>query len=305
MPLLTVGLPVYNAMPYLPEAVESILHQDYTDFILVIVNDGSTDESRACLESLTDSRIRLYHQDNRGLGDTLNRILGLCNTKYLARMDADDTVAHDRLRKQIAFLETHPEVALLGTQIMFRVGDKLFCGARVPEDHEGIVRMLSKGAAGVSHASCVLRTETAKGISGYRLRREGEDIDFLLRMCEVAEVANLPEALYYIRLSPGSLTWTRRDEINRGYAYGLSCARCRRMHLSEPSLEEFCYKWEHRSTILRAGGFVKGWADNQYRKALLEEGTGHSARSWVRKSIAGLCNPKKGYSYLRRLLRYG
>lgn len=305
MTLLTVGLPVYNAMPYLPEAVDSILRQDYSHFILLIINDGSSDASPAYLESLTDSRIRLYHQPNQGLGYTLNRILELCATRYLARMDADDTMPPHRLGKQVTFLEGHPAVGLLGTQIMFRVGRKFFRGAGVPEHHQGILKMFLHGAPGVSHASCVMRTQTAKRIGGYRLRREGEDLDFCLRMCEVAAVANLSETLYHIRLSPGSLAITRRDEISRGYAYGLTCARNRRAHLAEPSFDEFCIKWEERSIIDRARDFLKGWGDYQYRKALFEEGTGHSARSWGRKALAGLCNPKKGFRYLCRLVRYG
>ena len=82
MTRLTVGMPVYNAMPYLPEAVESILGQTLRDFRFLIVNDGSTDSSKEYLDSIDDPRVTVIHQENRGLGATLNRTLELCETEY-------------------------------------------------------------------------------------------------------------------------------------------------------------------------------------------------------------------------------
>lgn len=76
MKVLTATLPVYNAMPYLPAAVESILEQTYSDFELIIIDDGSTDSSYEYLKTLDDERIQLIRQKNNGLGYTLNR---LCN----------------------------------------------------------------------------------------------------------------------------------------------------------------------------------------------------------------------------------
>ena len=90
MTQVTVGLNVYNAMPYLPEAVDSLLNQTLQDFQLIIVNDGSTDGSSDYLESLTDPRIQLIHQENGGCNVASNVVIKLCNTPYLARMDADD-----------------------------------------------------------------------------------------------------------------------------------------------------------------------------------------------------------------------
>ena len=82
---ITVGIPVYNGMPYLPESVESILRQDYNDFEILIINDGSTDDSVDYLHSLRDPRLRILHQENRGLTATLNRMLSEATTPWLAR----------------------------------------------------------------------------------------------------------------------------------------------------------------------------------------------------------------------------
>src|SRR5579872_5321061 len=80
MPLLTVGIPVYNALPYLRESVESILNQTYENFELLIIDDGSTDDSLEYLKSIRDRRLRLIHQENRGLTATLNRMLAEANS---------------------------------------------------------------------------------------------------------------------------------------------------------------------------------------------------------------------------------
>ena len=97
-------MPVHNAMPYLKEAVQSILAQTFPSFKFLIINDGSTDGSAAFLESLRDSRIQLIHQPNRGLGFTLNKGLEYCKTEFIARMDADDVSLPNRLAEQLTFL---------------------------------------------------------------------------------------------------------------------------------------------------------------------------------------------------------
>src|SRR5262249_28306156 len=116
---LTVTLPVYNAMPYLPAAVDSILGQTYGDFEFRIIDDDSTDGSTEYLHSLRDPRIKLTVHQNRGLGTTLNELFRNSCTKYVARMDADDVCDPHRLEKQMRFLRDRPDVVMLGTGIDF------------------------------------------------------------------------------------------------------------------------------------------------------------------------------------------
>src|ERR1700692_3965269 len=89
MTLLTLGLPVYNAMPFLPQTLDSLLRQSYEDFELLVIDDASTDGSLGYLKSIKDSRLRLISQENRGLTATLNRMLAEANTPWLVRHDAD------------------------------------------------------------------------------------------------------------------------------------------------------------------------------------------------------------------------
>lgn len=117
-PRLSVILPVYNAGLYLQEAVASVLNQTYSDFELLCIDDGSTDNSLSILESFSDARLKIVrHPENKGLIQTLNHGIALASGKYIARMDADDICRKDRFEKQITFLETNPETGVLFSRI--------------------------------------------------------------------------------------------------------------------------------------------------------------------------------------------
>ena len=104
-PQVSVLLPVYNAQDYLRESIDSILNQSFTDFELIIINDGSTDHSKEIIDSYTDPRITLIDQDNAGLPVSLNRAIAIAKGQYLARQDADDVSLPNRLAEQVGFME--------------------------------------------------------------------------------------------------------------------------------------------------------------------------------------------------------
>ena len=104
-PQVSVLLPVYNAQDYLRESIDSILNQSFTDFELIIINDGSKDGSKDIIDSYTDPRIKLIDQDNAGLPVSLNRAIAIAKGKYLARQDADDVSLPKRLEEQVRFMD--------------------------------------------------------------------------------------------------------------------------------------------------------------------------------------------------------
>lgn len=108
-PALSVVMPVYNAARWLRECLERILSQDFTDFELIVADDGSTDESRAIVRSFADARIRLLELPHDYIG-TLNRMLAEVRGRYICRMDADDLMMPGRLRCQFEYMEAHPKV---------------------------------------------------------------------------------------------------------------------------------------------------------------------------------------------------
>src|ERR1700722_2036753 len=118
-PRLSVLMPVFNGGRFLAAAVESILKQSLRDFELIAIDDGSTDQSASLLSQLagSDDRIRVIRQANAGIVTALNRALELARGEYIARMDADDAALPSRLARQAAFLDGHPDVAVVGSAI--------------------------------------------------------------------------------------------------------------------------------------------------------------------------------------------
>ena len=116
MPRVSVVMPAYNAEKYIGEAIDSILNQTFTDFEFIIIDDGSSDRTADIVKSYSDPRIRLLaNERNSGIVASLNRGIQKATGKYIARMDADDYSRLDRIKKQVDFLDNHPEVIALGT----------------------------------------------------------------------------------------------------------------------------------------------------------------------------------------------
>ena len=123
-PKISVILPVYNGQHYLTEAIDSVLIQSSSDFELIIIDDGSTDDSAAIIKKLDDPRIRFFQQANKGLSATLNRAIPLAKGEYIARQDADDVSFPLRFQKQIAYLDSHLDVGMVGTAAEIWIGNK-------------------------------------------------------------------------------------------------------------------------------------------------------------------------------------
>jgi len=114
-PVISVLLPIYNGAPYLVEAIDSVLNQTWKDFELIVINDGSTDDSAAIVHGYDDPRIRYYEHENIGLAATLNRGIDLAVGEFIARQDQDDISKPERFARQIVYLTAHPECVLIGT----------------------------------------------------------------------------------------------------------------------------------------------------------------------------------------------
>ena len=113
---VSIGLPFYNDEKTLRYTIQSILLQSYTDWELILLDDGSTDGSLAIAKSIKDKRVRVVSDnENKGLAVRLNEIANLANGQYLARMDADDLMHPDRIKEQVLFLEENPEIDVVGT----------------------------------------------------------------------------------------------------------------------------------------------------------------------------------------------
>lgn len=213
-PKISVILPVYNAQSYLRESIESILNQSFEDFELIIINDGSTDDSLSIMESYTDQRIRIINQSNAGLPISLNRAIATAKGEYLARQDADDISLPSRLAKQVAYLDAHPQCALLGTWAQI-LAENTPTDRSLSHPHlNGDIQLKLLFFNCFVHSSVMIR-KSALEISGlYPEEKEKfppEDYDLWLRIAKHWEVANLPEVLLQYRELPNSISRSKLD----------------------------------------------------------------------------------------------
>lgn len=132
--MITIAIPFYNAEKYFELAIKSVLNQTYSDWKLILVDDGSTDNSIKIAKKYEnlDKRIKVYSDGkNKNLAYRLNEIAKLADTKYLARMDADDIMHPQRIEKQLYILETYPEIDVLGTNAFSIDENNVILGMRV------------------------------------------------------------------------------------------------------------------------------------------------------------------------------
>jgi glycosyltransferase involved in cell wall biosynthesis len=290
-PKITVTLPVYNGMPFLKAAVDSVLEQSYRDFRFLVVDDGSTDGSKDYLKSIKDTRLRVICRENRGLGTTLNQLFSESDTEYVARMDSDDLCAPDRIECVISFLNNNRDVVMVGSDQAFLVGNNVLNAAPRPTEHDAISRKLLDKRPGVLHPTVVVRRDAWERVGGYRLSKAGEDLDFLLRICDIGRVANISKVLYYYRLHEQSLSYVKRDEINLGYGYGVACALARRRAEIEPDLDGYLQAWNQRSFRSRAAGRLSDLSQFLYRRALVHRLSGRPIRFAVAMVGAAALQP--------------
>jgi glycosyltransferase involved in cell wall biosynthesis len=205
-------MPVYNGELYIAEAIESILSQTFSDFKLLIIDDGSTDKSLEIAKSYRDHRISIVrNHTNLGLIATLNRGLELIDSEFIARMDCDDVAIPERLKLQVEFLDKNPHIGLCGGYYL-KLTDKDSILARFPLRHEDILyEMLFDNV--FAHNTIMFRTAIIKHFS-FRYDpayRYAEDYELWVRMSQHCLLANIPRILVKYRFHPDNTSNKFRD----------------------------------------------------------------------------------------------
>ena len=211
-PTVSVLMPVYNGERYLRAAVDSILAQSFADFEFLIVDDGSTDGTRAILDGIGDPRLKVIaNARNLGVTETLNAGLEAVRGRYVARIDADDVARPERLAEQVAFMEANPDVVLLGSGYVSvdDDGNEVERVARPMADAE--FRWTALLHSPVIHPSVMFRASLT-GERGLRYdgHADAEDYDMWLRMLEVGAGARLGRPLVTWRRHAGAIGVVRR-----------------------------------------------------------------------------------------------
>ena len=217
MPKVSVILPVYNAEKFLKEAIDSILNQTFTDFELLLINDGSTDRSKEIIGSFSDKRINYVENDiNKGLIYSLNRAIDLAEGKYIARMDADDVALPERLEKQIDYLESS-DADIVATRVKL-IDEK---GNALPDwDDDAkntspsqIKNFLLRDNC-LAHPTVMAKTSLFKKYRYKHNQKYSEDYDLWLRVvAEGLKIVKLDQPLLLHRILPTSATRFKKVNV--------------------------------------------------------------------------------------------
>jgi glycosyltransferase involved in cell wall biosynthesis len=269
-PLVSVVMSVYNNEKYVADAIRSILQQNYENFEFVILNDGSTDKSRAVILEFAQSDNRIILVDrfvNKGLPYSLNEMIAISKGKYIARMDADDVSAIDRLKKQVELLEMRTDIDILGGQIALIDGNGTVLNTSKKPLSFADIKLSAEYVCPVNHPTYMVKREVYAALCGYReLFIYAQDYDFILRAIDSGFVIeNMTDELLFYRSFPHMHSTVKRQRqlfLGR-YALILHRQRVRTGIESAKTLEElkiesfssnmlFSLSWNLRNRVIRS-----------------------------------------------------
>lgn len=216
MPRVSVLMPVYNTREdYLRAAIESILTQDFSDFEFLILNDGSVDRNvERVVMSYRDPRIKYsVNPHNMGISAARNRLIGMAQGEYLAVMDHDDISLPQRLSRQVAFLDAHPEVGVVSCWFKCWGKKKPFCFAA---EHEQIEKLLINYCC-LCHPASMIRKQllTDNKLCYEEEYSPAEDYRLWGRLIGKTRFANIPEVLFIYRNHEENTTHRKKYEMHR------------------------------------------------------------------------------------------
>ena len=269
VPKVTVLMTVYNGLPYLGEAIASILEQTFKDFEFLIIDDASTDGSRSLIESYTDARIRLIcNEKNMGQTSSLNKGLHLAIGEYVARLDQDDIALPERLEKQVSYMVQHPQVVLLGTWCEFidEVGNHVRY-YRPPTSHQAIVDAFAIRNP-FAHPSIMFRRAPVQEMGGYPADYPfGQDLALWQRLGYQYRVANLPEELVQIRVHSGQAT--RRTDMTTARCWDQLRLSQQALVLARPGLSQQARRKSQRRAAYATLHYAETLSHERRRRASL------------------------------------
>jgi len=186
-PIVTVLTTVYNGLPYLKEAIESILNQTYKDFEFLIIDDASPDEKVIeCIKSFKDPRIRfIRNKKNLGVSNTINKALSIIKTTYIVRSDQDDVSLPNRIQEQIDYLENHPEISILCSweHTVDSEGRRGRDLRRVIKNYGDFLGPILLGVCPIWHPSIAFRTDAMIEVGGFNAKYiRAEDFEVTTRL---------------------------------------------------------------------------------------------------------------------------
>lgn len=216
-------MPIYNGGKYLSQALESVRGQTYKNLEILLINDGSTDNSDEVIERFAQSekRVVVISKENTGLVDTLNTGLRAANGCWIARLDQDDIAHITRIERQVAAVSRARGTILVGSDFSTLIDEtgktKRY---RLPSNHNQLVKRLRRMQSFFPHSSVMFNADAGRSIGGYEtLASYNEDWDLWLRLSERGQIASVPESLVTVRKHQEQMTQNSGGVIPQGEAF--------------------------------------------------------------------------------------
>jgi glycosyltransferase involved in cell wall biosynthesis len=294
--MISVVMPVYNGQRFLARAMDSLLAQTFTDFEVIVVDDGSTDDTPAILRRYAeqDARVRVIRGDHAGISAALNRGIEASTHAWIARMDADDVASPDRFAKQIAGAAAHPEVVVWGSyaQHVDANGRVLGVSRTGPTSVDEFRRLRAAGEdVYVIHPTSMLRKDVVLRVGGYDGRfNYCEDFELFDRMAEHGPVVALPEPLLQYRIHATSVSMQRFFTM-RTFAAFVRARHKTRLAGATLTYDQFERAACERSPLARALDALHTTSGFYYRKAGLAAAEGAKPRAAMFLAVSAALNP--------------
>lgn len=309
---ISVVMPAYNASQFLAQAIDSVLAQTWRDFELLIINDGSTDNTLEISEAYAarDSRIRVYTHANMGIAPTLNRGISLAVNEWVFRMDADDLMRPNRMERQLSFIAEHPELAVASSLIRHIDSKNRVIGKAVSPlfTHEAVNKLVAANELiGFSHPAAALRKSAVLAVGGYRQEFwPAEDIDLWNRLVEKGyKILVQPEYLLDYRMHGNTIS-SAAASLNRTKVRWLKeCMLRRRAGMPELDWESFLQKQRSTPLLTRFNWRRKDLAKTLYKAAVFHYAEREYAALFFKLIMALLLQPIIIFTQVRAKFTYG
>ena len=303
VPRVSVLMTCYNTRAFLPEAIDSILSQTFTDFEFIIVNDGSTDDSADYLDQLDDPRITVVHQENQGLGTPINKHLQSCRGEFICRVDSDDYCYPTRLEKQLEKMESSPELVAIGTYMKFFNENGESKTSSFPAEHDDILAGMLKGWHTMPHATMMIRRTLFEKIDGYVWSGVGEDWGLQLDAAKHGKLGMVPEPLYKMRLHPTSTAWKGASNVFLGFDFAIQRYRQWENGEVESTSDEFKKDWGNAGFFKRMSVSLRAISSVYHRQSMVAKLDGKRTLSICRLAVAAMLYPPKTIGAIWKLAK--
>ncbi|MCX8022731.1 MAG: glycosyltransferase [Syntrophorhabdaceae bacterium] len=270
MPKISVNIPCYNSSKFIRDTIESVLTQTYGDFEIIIIDDGSTDNTGDIIQGYNDRRIRYYFQENKGLSKARNRGLSLSGGEFIAFIDHDDLWIGNKLEKQIALFESKKDINFIYTNYYKKIEEKkrMFLGYRYKQP-EGNVFGNFLGYYPVVMSTSMVRRSAIDNLNEYFDENLNltEEYDLFMRLLYTSKAAYIVEPLviYRVHSQMSSLKFIEKYPIEHEYIL-------HKLKQIEPKLEE-----KYRKEI----SFLKAKINYWYARAYVTKGQMKKAKEYL------------------------